>query len=261
MIFAFAPFMPQNSGDEYVGVITKTSGGVPVFGTLAVDDTESFEYCYMLSCGESYTDRMSMILVYGDIAPKFFIANISDDKILDKSAVVTKSSGHVLMEVNDRPISVFFEDLGLTKASETQYALTSIQFMVDYNDGSPKVAKVFISLTPERHALCAGTIPEGSTLYVANTDTDDVLLTTEKAIDGVLESIEGASCLLIYSCISRALTLGAEPFKEMKLIDDKIAGGLPFMMAYSGGEICPTKISENKASNRVHNGTFIACLF
>ena len=261
LIFAFAPFMVQNSGDEYVSVISEMSDGAPCFGTLAIDDTESFSNCFMLMNGENYTDRMSMILVYGNLSPKFYIANISPDKILGKSAVITKSSGHVIMEVNGGSVDAYFEDLGLTKASETQYAMTSLPLMLDYNDGTPQVSKIFITLTPERYALCASAIPEGSTLHIAMSDKDDVMLTTQQAVEQILADIEGASGLLIYSCVSRSMTLGADQFGEINMINDKVPGHLPFMMVCSGGEICPTQYSGGKATNRFHNNAFVVCLF
>ena len=261
LIFAFAPFMLQNSGDEYVSVISEVSGGVPCFGTLAVDDTENFSNCFMLFNGESYTDRMAMILAYGNLSPKFYIANISPDKILGKSAIITKSSGHVIMEVNGGSVDAYFEDLGLTKASETQYAMTSLPLMLDYNDGTPQVSKIFISLTPERYALCASAIPEGSTLHIAMSDKDDVMRTTEQAVDRILADIDGGAGLLIYSCISRSMTLGADQFGETNMVNNKVAGRLPFMMVCSGGEICPTQHSDGKAINRFHNNAFVACLF
>jgi hypothetical protein len=200
-------------------------------------------------------------MVYGDIKPQFFIATISDDKILDKSALVTKSAGHVLMEVNDRPVVEYFEGLGLTKASETAYAMTSLPFMLDYNDGTPWVSKVFIGLSPEKYAICAGAMPEGSTLYIGVFDKNDVIHTSEEAVEKALGAAAGASCLLIYSCISRSMSLGADQSMELDLIKGKVSGKLPFMMAYSGGEICPTLISEEKATNRFHNNAFIACVF
>lgn len=261
LMLCYAPFMVENSGDEYVEVLTKVSGGVPCFGTLAVDDTPDFSKCFMIYNGEHYTDRMGMIFLLGDVKPKFYIATISEGKILDKAALVTRSEGHVLMEVNDRPVSEFFENLGLTKASETAYAMTSLPFMLDYGDGTPPVSKVFIGLTPERYAICAGAMPEGSTLYVGVFDKDDVIKTTGAAVDQALLDTEGASGLLIYSCISRNMSLGAEMLLELQLIQEKVGDGLSFMMAYSGGEICPTVVGKKGAVNRFHNNAFIACIF
>ena len=261
LIFVFAPFMLANSGDEYVNVLTEVSGGAPCFGTLAIDDTDDFSNCFMICDGVHHSDKMAMILVYGDISPKFFIANISRSKILEKSARVTKSAGHILMEVNTRPVAEYFEDLGLTKASETQYALSSLPFLLDYNDGTPMVSKLFIGLTPEKYAICAGAMPEGSTFYIAAADIDDIIFTTGEAVDELLKHASNASGLLVYSCVGRSMTLGAEQFREIELLNQKVCGTLPFIMAFSGGEICPTQVSEDKAINRFHNDAFIACLF
>ncbi|MCL1983575.1 MAG: FIST C-terminal domain-containing protein [Clostridiales bacterium] len=260
LILAFAPFLLQNSGDEYVNVISEASGGVPCFGTVAVDDTLDFSNCFVIADCEHHRDKMAMVLVYGEIQPKFYIANLSESKILDKSAVVTKSAGPVLMEVNERPVMEYFEDLGLVQASETQYAMSSLPFLLDYNDGTPKVSKIFIALTPEKYAICAGAMPQGSTLYMATSEKDDIMLTTGQAVDMMLESLKGASGALIYSCVSRSMTLGAEQFKEMELISQRVGACLPYMMVCSGGEICPTQASFGKAINRFHNNAFIACL-
>ena len=262
LVLAFAPFMIQNSGDEYVNVISDISDGVPCFGTIAVDDTPDLSSCFMLSGGGHYSDQMAMVLVYGDINPKFYIANISEHKILDKSAaLITKSAGHVIMEINGRSVDVFFEDLGLTQASETSYAMSSLPFLLDYNDGTPQVSKIFISLTPERYGLCAGAVPEGSSLQIASSDKEDVLFTTEQAVNNILQDIRGASGLLAYSCIGRSLSLGTDLYAEMNLLNDKVGDKLPFMMVCSGGEVCPTQTSSAKAINRFHNNAFVACLF
>ena len=261
LILAFAPFLLQNCGDDYVNVLTEVSGGVPCFGTVAVDDTLDFSNSFVLAQGGHHRDKMAMILIYGEISPRFYIANISESRILEKSAVVTKSAGPVIMEVNERPIIDYFSDLGLVDASETQYALSSLPFLLDYNDGTPKVSKIFITLTPEKYAICAGAVPQGSTLYIAASDKDDVMLTTNAAVDLIAQAIEGASMLLVYTCISRAMTLGSDQYKEMDLINQKFEGKLPFMMVNSGGEICPTQIAAAKSINRFHNNAFIACVF
>ena len=260
LILVFAPFLLQNCGDEYVNTISEASGGVPCFGTLSVDDTLDFANCFSLADGEHYSDKMVMVLLYGEIKPKFFIANISESRILEKNAVVTKSAGHLLMEVNERPVIDYLESLGLVKVSESQYAMSSLPFLLDYNDGTPKVSKIFVMLTPEKHAICAGAMPEGSTLYMTVTDKDDVVLTAEEAAGRIKKEIGSSSLLLAYSCISRSMTLGSAKYKEMEILREKIGGGLPFMMATSGGEICPTQLSEKKAINRFHNNAFIACL-
>ncbi|MDR2111006.1 MAG: FIST C-terminal domain-containing protein [Spirochaetaceae bacterium] len=261
LLFAFAPFMLENSGDKYVEALTRASGGIPCFGTLAVDDTPDFRECYMLYRGEYYRDRMSMILVYGAVNPKFFLATISENKILDKAALITSSEGHILKEINHRPVVEYFESMGLTKASETSYAMTSLPFMLDYGDGTPPVSKVFIGLNENKHAICAGAMPEGSTLYLGVFDKEDVLLTTGEALEAAFRETPHPSGILIYSCVSRLMSLGSDLLAESKMIKEKAAGKAPLLMAYSGGEICPTLINEQTAINRFHNNTVIICIF
>ena len=261
LVLTYAPFMMQNSGDEYVNVLTEASGGVPCFGTLAVDDTLDFSNCFMLYNGQDYPDRMSMILCYGNISPKFYSASMSHDKMIERSALITKSEGHVIMELNGRPVGVFFEDWGLTKASESQYAMSALPFFLDYKDGTPKVSKNMIRLTDEGYILCASTMPEGCSLQIGQTDKDDIMLTTGEAMQQIIGDMQGASALLIYSCVGRCMVLGSDQYDEMKLVNEKVAGGLPHMMMYSGGEICPTQVENGVATNRFHNNAFIACVF
>ena len=263
LLLAYAPFMAQNSGDDYVNLLTQLSGGVPCFGTMAIDDSDSFtfENCQSIYKGMPYSDRICLVGIHGDIKPRFFLATISPDKVFAKPALITKSEGHILQEVNGRPVVEYFSNLGLTTATETQYATASLPFMINYEDGTPPVSKVFISLTPENHALCAGAMPEGASLYIGVFDKDDVLLTSGEAIDTVLADLEGASAMLIYSCISRSMSLGSDNMAELELIQEKVGDAIPLLMAYSGGEMCPTQISNDKAVNRFHNNTFIGCVF
>jgi hypothetical protein len=207
-----------------------------------------------------------MLLIYGSIKPKFYIAAISKDKILSKSALITSSEGHILKEVNNRPVVEYFEKMGLTKASENSYAMTSLPFMLDYNDGTPMVSKVFIGLNENKHAICAGAMPEGSTLYIGVFDKEDVLFTTDAAVREALKNTPNPNALLIYSCISRSMSLGSDLFAEIDSVRKTLDGKAPLFMAYSGGEMCPTKIKEsseegNAATNRFHNNTLIICIF
>jgi hypothetical protein len=138
--------------------------------------------------------------------------------------------------------------------------MTSLPFMLDYGDGTPPVSKVFIGLNEHKHAICAGVMPEGSTLYLGVFDKDDVLLTTKKVLQEALQRVSNPSVVLGYSCISRSMSLGSDLFAEVDLIRQEIANKAPVLLAYSGGEMCPTRINQSTAINRFHNNTFILCI-
>ncbi|MCL2773344.1 MAG: FIST C-terminal domain-containing protein [Oscillospiraceae bacterium] len=262
-IISVAPYMRENSGEFYVDALTKASGGAPCFGTMAIDDSNDIENSCSICNGEAYKDRMAMILFYGDVNPKFYTASISNDKILNQAALITSSENHVLKEVNGRPVAEFFEKLNLTKASRTDYAMMALPFIVDYNDGTPPVSKAFVSLDEKENAICAGIMPEGATLYIGVIDKDDVLLTTSQIVREALEENRDAKNMLIYSCVTRGMSLDGDICAEIRKVKDTVSDKIQFMMVYSGGEMCPATVdrSGNKLINRFHNNTFVLCIF
>jgi hypothetical protein len=54
--------------------------------------------------------------------------------------------------------------------------------------------------------------------------------------------------------------LGADYAAEMTGITAALKGKLPYMLGYSGGEICPVYNDKGQPSNRFHNFTFVACM-
>ena len=258
VIFIFSAFISENSNDEYVDVLTKESGGIPLFGTIAVDDTSDYSSAFMIYNGEEYHDRLGIVLLSGNINPKFYTASISKDKILDKTAVITSSNGRLIKEVNNRPLIDYFAELGLANAGEKNYDIFSLPFIIDYNDGTPKVSKVFLGFNENKEGVCAGEMPEGATLYIGMFNKEDVLFTTGETVNKALAENKNASLFLAFSCISRAVSLGSDVFAELNIIKEKVS--TPFLAACSGGEICPTQINDTNAINRFHNNTFILCV-
>ena len=260
LILTFAPLLVHICGDDYVEALTRLSGNVPCFGSLALDEDETFENSFVLFNGEHSLDCMGMILLYGNVTPRFIIASLSPEKVAAKPVLITKSEKNIIQTVNHRPIHEYFAELGLSGATQTQFAMAALPLMLDYGDGTPPVSRVVVGCTPEKYAVCAGVAPQGASLHLGELDKQDVLLTTGKALDLALENAQGASCMLLYSCVSRAITLGGDPQAELNLVQEKIHGRLPFLIAYSGGEMCPTQTDNGKAINRFHNNTFILCM-
>ena len=259
--FSFFAHIENFPEDEYVSIFTRVSGGVPCFGTVALESSDTFEHSYVCVNGEHYRDRAVMILVYGNLQPRFLTATISAGKILPQRAMITKSDRNILMEVNGYSVHKYLEDLGVGDVLDMQYASSSLPFFLDYGDGTPMVSRVFIDQTPEKYAVSAGILPEGATMYVGVFDKEDVLLTTSQVIDKALGSSDCISGMLMYSCMTRSISLGGDIMAELELVKNKIGNKFPFMMSYSGGEICPVQNADANYINRCHNNTFILCMF
>jgi hypothetical protein len=259
MIFSCSPLFFNIAGDNVVQAIDEVSGGVPLFGTLAVDHTTDYHTSQTIFNKSASINKLSTILISGDIKPSFSVASMLDTKIMRQKAIVTKSRDNILMEVNNMSVLDYLRSIGLARSGKIE-GLNTIPFTIDFNDGGKPVVRAIFSMTPEGYAVCGGSMPVNTTLGIGSIDHDDVLLTTKEAMGNLPLETENNG-LFIFSCVSRNMALGFDISAEMDTIQNAIGGKVPYMMAYSGGEICPVSIGEGKLINRFHNDTIITCLF
>lgn len=258
---AFAPLLTSVGGDFYVDSLTKISGGVPLFGTLAVDHHSDYHESRVIYNGEGYTDRLAFILFYGPIEPSFYIASVSDKILFRDKGVVTAANGNQLQTINNMPVSDYLLSLGLTKNEEGQIeGINSFPFIVDYNDGTQPVVRVMFALTPEGYAVCGGDIPVGATISVGSINASEVLVTTQALLDEITKSNKKNGALL-FSCVGRYFAQGYDTTAELQKVTGANWDSLPYTLCYSGGELCPVYDKNGKLTNRNHNDTFVACVF
>jgi len=58
----------------------------------------------------------------------------------------------------------------------------------------------------------------------------------------------------------RRTVLIANPSVELETVHGAIRPGLPYMMSYAGGELCPHHTTDDGFINRFHNFSLIACV-
>jgi hypothetical protein len=262
LMLCFAPLLMNLSGDFFANAFSKISGGVPLFGMLSVDHNIDYHESSVIHNGEAYLDRAAFILFEGEVRPKFFIGSISSKKIFRQKGVVTASKGNQLQSVNNVPAVDYLLTLGLTKNDAgTISGINSFPFIVDYNDGSEPVVRATFSQTPEGYVVCGGDVPVGSTLSVGSIDADEILSTAAEAAQTAVSSGK-PDCLIIFSCVGRYFTMAYDPMGEVEKIGHILGEtGIPYCIAYSGGELCPVPVSnsDGEIANRSHNDTLIIC--
>jgi hypothetical protein len=92
---------------------------------------------------------------------------------------------------------------------------------------------------------------------VGSIDAPGIFESAEDGLKRVLKR-ENRQATLLLPCVTRYIMLAPDQEGELRLIKDKLAyGGLPFMMGYSGGEICPTSSTNGIPSNRFHNSSMV----
>jgi hypothetical protein len=85
------------------------------------------------------------------------------------------------------------------------------------------------------------------------------VINTAKNIAGAVKKAKG-DAVLIFSCVSRSIIL-TNLEDEMKAIGEELKDpAFPYMLVYSGGEICPIHNEKGAPVNQYHNYAIISCV-
>ncbi len=260
LILAFVPLLFNHSGDEYVNALSRLSDRVPVFGTVCSDDTRDYTNCHTFFGKERYRDRMIYALVYGNCEPEFETVSVSFEAKLPFLGEITSSTGNVLHSINDMSLPVYFESVGLAAGGKIMGGINAVPFLINFSgdDDKKQVARALFSILPDGSCVCGGEMPVGCGITLGISDKSEVTSTANTMLDQIIEKYPGRP-VLIYSCMGRRLSLGGDALLELNYAVKKIPSSNVFMMAYAGGEICPTSYKDGTATNRFHNFTIVAC--
>jgi hypothetical protein len=258
LIIAFLPMLGAVSGELMLHAINDAASGAPVFGTIACDsDTAHYSNTFTLHNGTCSRGGASILLVSGNVNPHFVVTSTSEQNLQKQQAIITSSEGSMLKEVNGMKTKEYFASIGMSQGEGVE-GMSSVPFVVDYNDGSQPVARAIYSLNDDGSASCGGLMPEGGTLSIGRMDVDDILLTAEQSLEKLTKNM-GLNGIIMFPCLGRNMVLGATPLSEVEKVQAVLGDSLPWHLAYSGGEVCPVYGSGGGTVNRFHNFTFIAC--
>jgi len=261
LALVFPPILLQYAGDDYVHVWKEHIPQTPLFGTLAMDDTPTFEENETIYNGETGKTSIPFILCYGNIKARFLIGTIPDDKATPHTGEITKSSGSRVREINGINIYRYFESIGFEDNGKSSVNYLFLPFLIDQKkrldyDGIP-VIRVLDSFTDDGTAIFHGDVDEGSTFTILKCEPDDILSTTHEKVKQVnaMPDVNGA---LLFSCIVRRIvTMDNSSNKEFEIVRDSLRSDIPFMMGCAGGEICPTLIEGGIPTNRYHEYSLV----
>lgn len=252
----FGSFLADLGGEEFMQALTAAMPGVPVFGTLACSHNFDATLSQVIYNGKCQNSGVAFLLLCGDVQPRFSITSISPAKVQKHRGIITDSEGSLLRAVNHMPTRKYLESIGIVQPGDTE-VMPNIPFLVDYNDGTETpVARAAYALTPEGYGLFGGSMPKGSTLAVGSLAREDVQQTARDTVAAL--AAKQPDCMLVVSCLTRSLVLGASISAEMDAVEGA-AGRVPYQMLYSGGEICPVYDAQGQPVNRFHNFSLVAC--
>ncbi|GHV53947.1 hypothetical protein FACS1894216_12950 [Synergistales bacterium] len=256
LIIAFCPVLSDVSGAVILDALDEVCGGIPIVGGLTNDHTVKYDRSCVIKNGESRRDCAAMVLVQGNVNPRFFVTSIPEKNVQKQRAVITDSDGCVLKRVNDMPLLDYLTTIGLKKTGE---AASSLPFLVDYGGGTRPVALGIYSFFPNGDALYGGNMPVGATFSVGMFSQDGIMETAEKTLSAMLNE-KDVNGFFFFPCMSRCFMLNPSSSAEYDKISSMISDPIPFHFVYMGGEISPLYDDDGKTHNRFHNYTFVGCV-
>ena len=256
MAIPLLPVLDFVNSDSLVEALDEISSGLPLFGTLPCDHTTNYGQSFLVHNGEVFENRLVLLLLSGPISPRFHIVSLSEERGEKQHAIITASDGNILREVNGVPLLKYLETIGLCDEANVETAKV-VPFIVNYNDGTTPVVRGIYRFTPDGNAMCGGRVPCNSTLSIGAVDYNDVISSTKRLLTEV-RAREGVNLILGFSCICRGWVLGTDVLAEFDCVQEA-CGDIPYLMFYSGGEICPVYNEEGQHFNRFHNYSCIVC--
>ncbi|MDR2356389.1 MAG: FIST C-terminal domain-containing protein [Clostridiales Family XIII bacterium] len=259
-IFAFAPIMTDVSGDNMLRRLDAVGGGIPVFGTLSNDTSLTYENSMIFRNGEADRNKAALLLFEGAVNPRFFTTAISEKNIQQQTAIVTDAEGSLLKTVDNIPCLTYLASLGVE--TNGLAAVTTLPFLIDYGDGTKPTAFSMYAFTDEG-IFCGGNIPVGAKIAIADVDYNSVMETAQTTVSQALAEAEENGCDFIFAipCFTRGLVISPNSEEEMKKTAEMIGEAFPFMLLYSGGEMCPVYDENRRIVNRFHNLTYTLVVF
>jgi hypothetical protein len=159
--------------------------------------------------------------------------------------------------LNDISVIQYMTTLGIVLKQEDA---TTSPFMVYHDNESEPVAQGIFTILDDGSVILGGRVPKGAKIALGQIDTGGILDTARATLNEIQKSGVGNG-LLLHPCVTRYIMLAPHQDDEHQVVSAALEGNVPFMLGYSGGEICPLLGDDGKYHNRFHNYSFSACAF
>ena len=252
------PYLTSVSSDRQIKAFSEASGNLPIFGSVMVDYTDVMRIPRTIYQGADFPESAVILLVSGNIAPRFLLTTMPKSCFFKQEAIITSSADNVMKEVNNIPARDYLVSLGLATDAVFQ-PVPSVALSVDTGDGGLPVARAIFAISPEGEVVCGGDMPEGAVLGVGSIGKKDVFASTTEIAETMLQA-QDAHVALFFSCLARSITLGSQPLAEIELFQSILKEKIPYLFMYSGGELYP-EVTDEMTYNKAHNDSIIVCIF
>ena len=257
MIITFMPFIHEVAAYEVVAAMDASCHGIPMWGSITNSANFNYEIVSTICNGKDLRAGLAMMFLNGPVEPKFIVSSLPERNISNNRAIVTDSEGAILRRINDLPVMEYLANIGLVITKEN---ITTTPLMVYYDEAKEPVALGFYTLLEDGSVVTGGEMPVGTSVSVGSIDAKGIFESAEDILKSILK-YEDRQATLLLPCITRYIMLAPDQESELRLIHKKLSETeSPFVMGYSGGELCPMPDLDGKYRNRFHNYSFCVCI-
>jgi hypothetical protein len=253
LILSFFPYIDDFSGADVLAILDSASGGIPIWGSMSSDMDMTYRHASSFLNKTMGRELLAMVLVSGDISPRFIVNNIPENVIREDHGIISDSEGCLLRAVDGMPFAQYLKQLDIEMKSGDS---TVVPILVDYGDGAAPTAYAVYDIFEDGSAIIGGHAPVGAKVKVGEIDYDTIMSTVATGLEEVLSG--SGDAVLLLPCVTRYIMLSPYHDHEMDYVLEHIAGFGPYSFAYSGGELCPVMNADGAYVNRFHNYSFSA---
>jgi hypothetical protein len=240
-------------GEEIIkGIEGGFGGGVTIFGGMAGDDlTMTGPKVFVL--GKNSTTGLVALIIDEDKVDVSGVATCGW-KPIGITKTITKSSGNIVYTIDDKPaLDLVMKYLGLNledySLNNTVFSLGAYYPLQLEREGAPSVMRTaMLGNAEDRSLVCAGNIPQGSKVRFSLPPDFDVIDTVVEECTGVKEKeLQDADAVIMFSCISRYLSLGVMTSEEIERVN--AVWNAPLIGLFTYGEYGKSKGGQHEFHN------------
>jgi hypothetical protein len=258
LAFAFPPTMFNITIDTITEALDRASGGIPIFGTVAVDMEVHIRQPQTIYNGVGYNNRMALLLFRGPVKPKFFFIRFSEKIALTQDAIITNAEGSRIFSINNKPAASFLDELGLIGSGQVGFS-HAIPLVIGDSEGNNPEVVVVHNITPEGALICSRHVSAGGILNIGAI-TADHLLESAKTLFRDIKEHGKETGLFVFSCFLRSVVLGMGSIAEVDILRQELDSYFgPWLYVNSGGELCPRYAASGAIENQALQYALVAC--
>jgi hypothetical protein len=258
------------SGSEILSGLQKRLGPeVALAGGMAADDFY-FQKTFQFFNDEIMTDSMPGVAFGGNI--KIGIGSRHGWVPVGRPRKVTRSTGHIVYQLDHRPaISIYEDFLGLKREELTEGTLASMTLTyplgTEIRGQSEYLLRDAVGVGRAGSLICTGDILEGSEIRLMIGGYESALEAAQQAACDALDQLEGQRFKggLIFCSVARQKMLGSEFQGEIDVIRDALGGsGVRLGGFYSYGELSTLSRGakkSRKSSSQFQNESVVVVAF